>query len=160
MFLSKSRQQEIIQDVANSGKGFYARLGMVAGSICRKESLYYCTSCVQDDVEKNGEPYIHREHQLQGIDYCPHHEVPLRKYPVTPISASRIEFIRFEMEQMDLSHIYEVDPYGEIKIHLVKQAYELLKQPLHLLSRQALERSIFQCYSPKFRPCPSLEECK
>ncbi|MED3825864.1 TnsD family transposase [Priestia flexa] len=136
MFLSKYRQQEIIQDVANEGQALYTRLGIVAGSICRKESLYYCTSCAQDDVEQYGEPYIHREHQLQGIDYCPHHEMPLKKYPVTPNSASRIEFIRFEMEQMDLSHIYEVDPYGEIKIRLAKQAYMLLQQPLHLLSRQ------------------------
>ncbi|WP_264196173.1 TnsD family Tn7-like transposition protein [Metabacillus niabensis] len=136
MFLSKERQQEISQDVAEGGQGLYARLGIVAGSICRKEGLYYCTSCAKGDVEQYGEPYIHREHQLQGIDYCPHHEVPLRKYPVTPNVVSRIEFIRFEIEQMDLVHIYEVDPYAEIKIHLAKQSYKLLQQPLHLLSRQ------------------------
>ncbi|WP_274516986.1 hypothetical protein [Ureibacillus thermosphaericus] len=52
---------------------------------------------------------------MQGIDYCPHHELPLKKYPVTPNVASRIEFIRFEIEQMDLSHIYEVDPHAEKK---------------------------------------------
>lgn len=135
MFLSENRQQEIIQDVTNDGKGLYARLGVVAGSICRKDSLYYCTLCAKGDIEQYGEPYIHREHQLQGIDYCPHHKMLLKKYPVTPNSASRIEFIRFEIEQMDLSHIYEVDIYEEIKIHLAKQAYKLLKQPLHLLSR-------------------------
>ncbi|MBS4192851.1 TnsD family transposase [Bacillus sp. FJAT-49705] len=136
MFLSKNRQQEIIQDVANDGQGLYARLGMVAGSICRKDGLYYCASCTKGDLEQYGEPYIHRKHQLQGIDYCPHHEVLLKKYSVTPNVVSRIEFIRFEIEQMDLARIYEVDPYAEIKIQLAKQAYKLLQQPLHSLSRQ------------------------
>lgn len=136
LFLSKKRQLEIIQDVVNDGQGLYARLGMVAGSICRKDGLYYCASCTKGDLKQYGEPYIHREHQLQGINYCPHHEVPLKKYPVTPNVASRIEFIRFEIEQMDLAHIYEVDPYAETKIHLAKQAYKLLQQPLHALSRQ------------------------
>ncbi|MGG4546411.1 TnsD family transposase [Rossellomorea marisflavi] len=136
MFLSKSRQQEIIQDVANEGQGLYARLGIIAGGICRKDGLNYCAVCAKVDLEQYGEPYIHRDHQLQGIDYCPYHEVPLKKYPVTPNVASRIEFIRFELEQMDLSHIYEVDPYAEIKIYLAKQAYKLLQQPLHPLSRQ------------------------
>lgn len=41
MFLSKNLQQEIIQDVANDGQGLYTRLGIVAGSICRKNDLYY-----------------------------------------------------------------------------------------------------------------------
>lgn len=45
MFLSKDRQQEIIRDVANHGKGLYARLGVVAGSICRRDTLYYCMLC-------------------------------------------------------------------------------------------------------------------
>lgn len=31
MFLSKNRQQEIIQDVSNDGQGLYTRLGMVRG---------------------------------------------------------------------------------------------------------------------------------
>ncbi|MED1679105.1 TnsD family transposase [Bacillus subtilis] len=136
MFLSKNRQQEIMQDVANEGQGLYVRLGIIAGGICRKDGLYYCALCAKADLEQCGEPYIHREHQLQGIDYCPHHEVPLKKYPLTPNVASRIEFIRFEMEQMNLSHIYEVDAYAKIKIHLAKQAYKLLQKQLHSWSRQ------------------------
>lgn len=136
LFLSKNRQQEILQDVANDAQGLYTRLGMVAGSICRKDELFYCVECAMEDKHHFGEPYIHREHQLQGIDYCPHHEAPLKKYSVTPNIVSRIEFIRFEIEKMDLACIYEVDSYAEIKIQLAKQAYKLLQQPLHLLSRQ------------------------
>lgn len=137
MFLSKQRQQEIVQDVGGDGQALYARLGMIAGSICRKVGLYYCPECTKNDVEQFGEPYIHREHQLQGIDYCPHHEVQLRKYPVD--TTSRIEYIRFELKNMNLSSIYKADPFAKISIHLSKQAYKLLQLPLHKFSREDIK---------------------
>lgn len=137
IFLSKERQLKILQDVAGDGKGLYTRLGMVAGSICRKEGLYYCAECAKQDDEKYSEPYIHREHQLQGITYCPHHELPLQKYPVS--TNSRIEYTRFELKQMKLSTIYEVDPYKNLSIKLSKQAYKLLKASLHQISRKEVQ---------------------
>ncbi len=133
-FLSKQRQQEILNDVKEDGKALYTRLGMVAGSICIKNGIYYCAICARSDTEQYGEPYIHREHQLQGIDYCPHHEVLLRKYPV--IKDSRIEYIRFELNHMNLSELYEIDPHKEMSVYLAKQAYKLLHLPLHSLSRE------------------------
>ncbi|MBG9840061.1 MULTISPECIES: TnsD family Tn7-like transposition protein [Bacillus cereus group] len=137
MFLTKQRQQEILRDVVSNGQALYTRLGMIAGSICRKAGLYYCPECTKNDVEQFGEPYIHREHQLQGIDYCPHHEVQLRKYPVD--TTSRIEYIRFELKNMNLSSIYKADPFAEISIHLSKQAYKLLQLPLHKFSREDIK---------------------
>ncbi|EON70940.1 TnsD family Tn7-like transposition protein [Lysinibacillus sphaericus] len=133
-FLSKQRQQEILNDVKDDGKALYTRLGMVAGGICNKSGIYYCAICAKSDTEQFGEPYIHREHQLQGIDYCPHHEVLLREYPV--INDSRIEYIRFELNHMNLSDLYEIDPHKEMSIYLAKQAYKLLHIPLHSLSRE------------------------
>ncbi|WP_375199896.1 TnsD family transposase [Bacillus sp. RS11] len=133
-FLSKQRQQEILNDVKEDGKALYTRLGMIAGSICIKNGIYYCAICAKSDIEQYGEPYIHREHQLQGIDYCPHHEVLLREYPV--IKDSRIEYIRFELNHMNLSELYEIDPHKEMSVYLAKQAYKLLHLPLHKLSRE------------------------
>ncbi|GLC89705.1 TnsD family Tn7-like transposition protein [Lysinibacillus piscis] len=135
-FLSKQRQQEILENVKGDGQGLYTRLGIVAGGICRKDGLYYCSTCAKADAECYGEPYIHREHQLQGIDYCSHHEIPLRKYPKT--NDSRIEYIRFELKHMDLSPLYEIDSHKELAIHLAKQAYKLLNLPLHYLSREQI----------------------
>lgn len=135
-FLSKARQQEILQDVLEDGQALYTRLGMIAGGICRKEGLYYCAECAKADDAKYGEPYIHREHQLQGINYCPHHEVPLRKYPVT--TDSRIQYIHFELKHMNLTAIYEVDTYKESTVEIAKQAYQLLQLPLHELSREVV----------------------
>ncbi|MFW7186060.1 TnsD family Tn7-like transposition protein [Lysinibacillus sp. BNK-21] len=132
-FLSKQRQEEILNDVKEDGKALYARLGMVAGSICIKNGIYYCANCAKTDTEQYGEPYIHREHQLQGIDYCPHHEVLLREYPVIK---GRIEYIRFELNHMNLSELYENDPHKEMSVYLAKQAYKLLQLPFQSLSRE------------------------
>lgn len=135
-FLSNKRQKEIINDVAYDGKGLYTRLGIVAGGICRKNGLYYCTECAKNDVEKYGETYIHREHQLEGIDYCAHHENPLRKYKVD--AASRIEYIRFEFVKMDFSPKYHLEKNNELSVQLAKKAYQLLQLPLHKLSRETI----------------------
>ncbi|OZI11274.1 transposase [Bacillaceae bacterium SAS-127] len=135
-FLDKDRQQEILNDVQELGQALYTRLGTVAGSICRKKGLYYCAECARLDIEKYGDPYIHREHQLQGIDYCPHHELQLKKYPIT--KDSRIAYIRFEEKYMNFSPLYKVDSYKDISIQLAKQAYKLLQLSLHSLCREEI----------------------
>lgn len=135
-FLSKARQQEILQDVLYDGQALYTRLGIVAGGICRKDGLYYCAECAEVDNDQCGEPYIHREHQLQGINYCPHHEIPLLKYPIS--MDSRVQYVRFELKHMNLTGIYEVDPYKDVAVAIAKQAYKLLQLPLHELSRETI----------------------
>lgn len=139
-FLSKNRQKELLQDVLGDGKGLYTRLGMVAGGICKKDGLYYCPKCAANDIDQYGEPYIHREHQLQGIDFCAHHELKLKKYPVDPSKQSRIEFIRFDKSLLNLSMIQEVEPkeFVAIQIALAKKAYQLLQIPIDRFSRESI----------------------
>ncbi|MBR9675107.1 transposase [Bacillus cereus] len=138
-FLSQEKQQQIMQDVQGDGKGLYARLGMVAGSICRKDGLYYCPQCVRNDMDHFGEPYIHREHQLQGIDICPHHFSSLKKYPINHRTQSRIAYIRFDVKRMDLSVLQSVEqPYFDIQVSLAKMAYKLLKIDITKFSRESI----------------------
>ncbi|WP_052255581.1 TnsD family Tn7-like transposition protein [Salinicoccus sp. YB14-2] len=143
-FLSRKRQLEILQDVQGDGKGLYTRLGMVAGSICKKDGLYYCPLCAEKDIEKYGETYIHREHQLQGIDLCAHHYLRLKKYPIDLTKQSRIEFIRFEEKQMDFSTLQEVAQpnYFDIQVELARMTNQLLNSEIELFSRE----DVFQKY--------------
>ena len=128
-----------MQDVQGDGKGLYARLGVVAGSICRKDGLYYCPRCVRNDMNHFGETYIHREHQLQGIDICPHHFSSLKKYPVDHRTQSRIAYIRFDVKRMDLSVLQSVEqPYFDIQVSLAKMAYKLLKIDITKFSRESI----------------------
>lgn len=139
-FLSKKRQQEVFQDVQDDGKALYTRLGFVAGSICKKNGLYYCPRCAKSDIERYGEPYIHREHQLQGIDICAHHELRLKKYPVDFSMQSRIEFVRFEAKRISFSVLQEVESYEyfETEVQLAKMAYQLLH--ITKLSREIINQ--------------------
>lgn len=139
-FLSKQRQQDLLQDVQRDGKGLYTRLGMVAGGICKNDGLYYCPECAASDIEQYGEPYIHREHQLQGIDFCAHHEQKLKKYPIDFSKQSRIKFIRFDKKVMNLLMIQEVEPkeFAAIQIALAKMAYQLLQVPIHQFCRESI----------------------
>lgn len=137
-FLSKQRQQKIMQDVQGDGRGLYTRLGMVAGGICKKDGLYYCPQCAQSDIDNYGEPYIHREHQLQGIDLCAHHYLQLKKYPEDFTEQSRIKFIRFEAKRMDFSILQEVEfsDRFDIQVKLAKMAYQLLNIGINAISRE------------------------
>lgn len=137
-FLSKQRQQEIMHDVQGDGKGLYTRLGMVAGGICKKNGLYYCPQCALADIDKYGEPYLHREHQLQGIDLCAHHYLQLREYPDHFNEQSRIKFIRFKAKRMNLSILQEVKPpdYFDIQVKLATMAYQLLNVDIEAISRE------------------------
>ncbi|HHM2830761.1 TPA: TnsD family transposase [Staphylococcus aureus] len=143
-FLSKQRQQEIMQDVQGDGKGLYTRLGMVSGGICKKDGLYYCSQCAQADIDKYDEPYIHREHQLQGINLCAHHDLQLKKYPDDFTEQSRIKFIRFEAKRMDFSILEEVKSLDntDIQVKLAKMAYRLLNIDINAISR----KDIFKRY--------------
>ncbi|SIR38457.1 TniQ protein [Domibacillus enclensis] len=140
LFLSKQRQQEIIEDVQGDGKGLYGRLGMVSGGICKKNALYYCPKCVIKDIHQYGEPYIHREHQLEGIDYCAHHELKLKKYITEFETQSRFEYIRFDSKHLDLSppKESELDKFEVIQVKLAKMAYQLLQLPINQFSRETI----------------------
>ena len=39
--------------------------------------LCYCTECVREELNHYGEPYWHTLHQLEGVQYCPIHHIPL-----------------------------------------------------------------------------------
>ncbi|KEI94811.1 TnsD family Tn7-like transposition protein [Clostridium botulinum] len=137
-FLPKDRKVELIKEIAyRDGNGIYAKLGMVAGSICKKNKIYYCPCCAKNEIEKYGEPYIHREHQLQGIYICPHDGVELKKYSVDKSNSSRIEFIRLDKKLLDLRNITVVDSRYYDKLYKIsKNAYYLLQTDLDNISKE------------------------
>ncbi|GAV10823.1 TnsD family Tn7-like transposition protein [Paenibacillus sp. NAIST15-1] len=139
-FLSREKQQLIVCDVAGQGQGLYTRLGVVAGGICKKEGLFYCPACVQDDVAVYGETYIHRQHQLEGISYCAKHSFALRKYPLSWSIGSRIALIRFNHTVMDLSNSPTDNSELDIKaeLELARMADQLMKVPIDVLDRDKI----------------------
>lgn len=143
-FITIERQNKVFEDVSTNGQGIHGRLGISGSKISKKQGLYYCSKCANNDINIYGEPYVHREHQLQGIDYCPHHESILKLYPVDYRVFSRHGYIRFDRRLMDLSDIQETEycEFKEVQVKLAKMAYRLLQVPINQFSIE----KVFQKY--------------
>lgn len=139
-FLSKARQMELIEDIKfKDGNGVYAKLGILAGSICKKKGIYYCPCCAKNEIEKYGEAYIHREHQLQGVYICPRDGSELKRYSIYKGNSSRVEFIRLDKRLLDLSEIRVIDNIHYDKLYKISQnAYYLLQTDLCQVSKEKL----------------------
>ncbi|MDD5177536.1 MAG: TnsD family Tn7-like transposition protein [Sterolibacterium sp.] len=53
------------------------QLGLLTSRFRANHPLKACTSCMRDDVEKNGWVYWHLQHQFPGVWACPLHGEPL-----------------------------------------------------------------------------------
>ena len=139
-FLPKGRKEELIEEIKyRDGSGLYTKLGIVAGSICKKEGIYYCSCCSEKEMKNYGETYIHREHQLQGVYVCPHDGEELKKYPISRINSSRIEFIRLDKKLLDLSKVRLLDDgYYDKLFGISKDAYYLLQVNLDNVSKEKI----------------------
>ncbi|MBM7616165.1 TnsD family Tn7-like transposition protein [Alkaliphilus hydrothermalis] len=140
-FLPRNRKQELLNDMKyGHGKGLYTEIGMVAGSICKKEGIYYCPICSKRDIETYGEAYIHREHQLQGVFVCPHNEAKLKKYEIDKRNTSRVSFIRLDERYLDFNVEYENDKTSSRLIEVSKAAYYLLENDLFEFNKDIITK--------------------
>ncbi|MFJ8087099.1 TnsD family Tn7-like transposition protein [Lysinibacillus sp. NPDC095746] len=130
-FITEEKQKMVFEDVSGNSGGLKGRLGISSTKVVKKDGVFYCSRCSKEDIEMFGEPYIHREHQLPGIDYCPHHELLLRVYPVNYTEHSRTGYIRLDKRMMDLGNSNDDTPkeFKKVQITLAKMAYKLLELP-------------------------------
>lgn len=137
VFIDEKIKQRIIEEIKYEGSySIYTKLGIVAGGICRKNSIFYCPICASKDTTKYGEPYIHREHQLEGIILCPHHGILLEKYPLKKTDVSRIEYIRLEKQYLNLiDKKIEISDYDK-HLRISKAAYYLLDNDLNNICKE------------------------
>lgn len=109
-FISTKAANKIKKDMKNGdGKGIYTKIGVVAGSICKKDGLSYCPKCAVEQKQRLGEPYFMCIHQVQGVIVCPIHGCLLKQYYEKFTDVSRIEFIRMKYEFLDLQQQFEKD---------------------------------------------------
>lgn len=138
-FLPKARQEQIINAAKYENcSSIYTKLGIIAGSLCKKDGIYYCSVCAKDDIQLNGEAYIHREHQLQGVKVCPHHGKLLRRYILQKKDVSRVQFIRLDNDLLDLTEASETVENYEIMLKLSKAAYYLLETELKNINKDVI----------------------
>ncbi|MCM3081680.1 TnsD family Tn7-like transposition protein [Brevibacillus invocatus] len=61
------------------GSRIHAYAGITASLVERRDKLLYCPSCYTEDINRHGEPYWHRIHQVPGVFFCPFHKTALHK---------------------------------------------------------------------------------
>lgn len=96
-FLPKKRAMKIKKTlIGGSGEGIKAQIGFIAGSICKKDGIMYCYKCALEEINRYGEAYFHRIHQLQGVYVCEKHKCYLQQYPKS--FYSKLNFVRLDIE--------------------------------------------------------------
>lgn len=104
----------------------------------RKKSLCYCPACAKEEIEKHGEPYWHRKHQLPGVEVCLKHRLKLIESEMT------LRFINHRFVPL----IYELAIHGfgpetrmedSFYIELASDVDWLLEHGLDLGGRENLE---------------------
>jgi hypothetical protein len=79
-FLSIERATEIKSQLKSTkATGVHLRLGISASRVKSVNFLRFCPLCVKKDVEKFGETYWHRIHQVESVKACPFHCVYLEE---------------------------------------------------------------------------------
>lgn len=138
-FMDEKRKDEILSYIKFRGSSsIYTKLGIVAGSVCKKDFIYYCSICSSKEIEQYGEVYIHREHQLQGIIVCPHHSCLLKRYSIRKLDSSKIEYIKLENELLKLEISNEKISNYEKHLKLSKDAYYLFNGNIDRVNKENL----------------------
>jgi|GEM_PF-6354612 len=74
-FLSEDDSKEVMNNmITNGGKKVYAKVGLLATDVPLRNKPFVCEKCIEEMLEKAGEFYINRLHQLPGVFYCHIHK--------------------------------------------------------------------------------------
>ncbi|THE13184.1 hypothetical protein E1I69_08785 [Bacillus timonensis] len=77
-FLSNEKKSANRQNIIDGeGQNIYSDYGLIGSSIKATKPLTHCNLCMQEDIDRYGETYWHRVHQLPGVYVCPIHRIPL-----------------------------------------------------------------------------------
>ncbi|MDJ0632624.1 MAG: TnsD family transposase [Xenococcaceae cyanobacterium MO_188.B29] len=109
-FLPPKRAREIKESMKSArGGNIHTLAGIMASSIYTPQYFRFCPDCLQQDLNKYGETYWYRLHQIQGVIFCPVHKIPLHN--------SQIPLQGFN------KHQYEAAPESNCQINIPKSNY-------------------------------------
>ncbi|MDD7795899.1 TnsD family Tn7-like transposition protein [Clostridium sp. 'White wine YQ'] len=133
-FMDIGKRQECIDIIKfKDGKGIKHKIGIIAGSICKKKNIYYCPECVKFEITNYGETFIHRLHQVQGVHICEKHCCKLKEYK--NVLKSKASFNYIDIRKIDDSPEYISDRKVYLKLLKISQEVKYLLEndlSLHL----------------------------
>ncbi|KZL93249.1 TnsD family Tn7-like transposition protein [Clostridium magnum] len=130
-FLPESRKYIILQKIKSCcAKDLKTQTGFIAGSIMRNNGIMYCPLCAKFEVQKFGEAYVHRLHQVEGILTCPTHKCFLNTYKIHQNKVSRLQFITFHTDILEFDRCNFIDNSLSILTEISNGMSYLLKNEL------------------------------
>ncbi|MGQ4650328.1 TnsD family Tn7-like transposition protein [Lyngbya aestuarii] len=79
VFLPPKRAIQVKESMkAEQGGDIHTRAGIMASSVAMSRYFRFCPNCLEEDLQKYGEAYWHRLHQIPGVVVCPVHAVMLK----------------------------------------------------------------------------------
>lgn len=92
-FLPPKRARQIQASMKGiNGGDIHTRAGIMASAISTPQYFRFCSECLQEDLEKYGETYWHRLHQIPGVLFCPTHKIPLQNSLISIQGSNKHEY--------------------------------------------------------------------
>ncbi len=92
-FLPPQRDRLIQKSMkARTGSNIHTRAGIMASAIAMPRYFRFCPECNVEDLDRYGELYWHRLHQISGVFICPKHSVFLQNSNVSFQGFNRHEY--------------------------------------------------------------------
>ncbi|MDJ0531678.1 MAG: TnsD family transposase [Xenococcaceae cyanobacterium MO_207.B15] len=124
-FLPSKRARQIAISMRGIyGGDIHTRAGIMASAINTPNYFRFCPDCLQEDLNKYGETYWHRLHQVPGVLFCPIHKILLQN--------SEIPFQGFN------KHEYHGASLDNCRVDAVKNDHnEVISEKLITLSQDS-----------------------
>lgn len=115
-FLPPERAKQIYNSMLGSrGGDIHTRAGIMASGISVNRFLKFCPVCASEDLQRHGEMYWHRIHQVPFL-LCPIHKMQLLDSMVPYVGVNKHEYISASPENCPKSKVQDLKP--EIQQHL------------------------------------------
>ncbi|CAI3624257.1 hypothetical protein CNEO4_830015 [Clostridium neonatale] len=140
-FLNDKRIKLVIEDMkGDNPNAINLRIGEFSGGICKSMGMRVCTKCIEEDINKYGEGYLYREHQVPGNMVCYIHSTILKrvkthkysrnkKYDISKIEDENIvvdkqNFEKFKNLSEDIHNIFKANK-NDLKFNDILQKYKV-----------------------------------
>lgn len=144
-FITKERNEKLRKIMKNeNGTTIYMNFGRPASSIKNEKKLKYCLSCIDEEIQINGECYWHRTHQIEGVKVCPiHHKWLIESSVPFTNRKHKHEFVSLEKSICDSNLLNKnTDIVNDIKhlLYIAEQTYYLLNNHIEPLGLDNLKK--------------------
>ncbi|MDJ0572736.1 MAG: TnsD family Tn7-like transposition protein [Pleurocapsa sp. MO_192.B19] len=137
-FLPPKRAKRVQESMKSTkGGNIHTTAGVMASAIFAPQYFRFCPECLQKDLDKHGETYWHRLHQIQGVIFCPVHKITLQNSQI-PIQG----FNKHQYEAATESNCQT----GDLKLNYsqtaIKQLINLAQDIAQLLENTYTSRTL------------------